>query len=210
MVQLGYQETERLLRKYKIHTPLSRLVSSKKELFEALEKIKFPIAMKVYSDRILHKTDVKGIILGVDTKEEAVKAFDQLMRIKDAEAVHMQRMHEGHHVLIGMKRDSQFGPVIAFGLGGIFVNVMKDVSFRIAPITQHDANEMMREIKAYPILSGFRGGKKADFQLLRNILMAVSKLSMDNNEIDELDLNPVIVNEKEAVAVDARFIMQEI
>ena len=113
----------------------------------------------------------------------------------------------GHEVLIGMKRDSNFGPVIVFGLGGIFVEILKDVSRRVAPLSPIDADEMMAEIKGYKLLTGARGQKPVNLSALRKIILAVSKMSLEHPEIKSLDLNPVIVNEKEAYLVDVRVII---
>ena len=115
-------------------------------------------------------------------------------------------VENAEHVIIGGKRDPQFGPIVMFGLGGVFVEVMKDVSFRACPITRKDAMDMMQEIKGYQILKGYRG-KSYDLNSLVNVLMKVCKLLMENQKIQELDINPVFVLKKGAVAVDARIVL---
>ncbi len=114
---------------------------------------------------------------------------------------------DGQECIIGMIRDPQFGPVIMFGLGGIFVEVLKDVSFRVAPLADEDIEEMIREIKGYRILSGIRGAKPSDIDAIKNILARVSEIAIDNPQIKEIDLNPVIVHENGASIVDSRMIL---
>lgn len=197
------------LKKYGIPLPAAKEVKTKQEAVDAARQTGYPVVLKIVSKTILHKTDVGGVKLEIQNELQLREALEEMQKkipAKDIEGFLVQKFYDGHYVLIGMKRDSQFGPVIAFGLGGIFVEIMKDVSFRVAPINEKDAEEMMKEIKAYPILEGARGGIKADKKLLVEILLAVSKMAMENPEIDEIDLNPVVVNGKEAVAVDVRII----
>jgi acyl-CoA synthetase (NDP forming) len=115
---------------------------------------------------------------------------------------------EGQECIIGMIRDPQFGPVIMFGLGGIFVEVLKDVAFRVAPLTNKDIDEMIKEIKGYKVLTGIRGKKPKDIEAIRHILVRLSDVAIDNPEIEEIDLNPVIVHEKGASIVDSRMILK--
>lgn len=201
-----------LLKKYGIPLPAAREVKTKQEAVDAAKAIGFPVVLKIVSKTILHKTDVGGVKLGIQNELQLREALEEMQKripAKDIGGFLVQKFYDGHYVLIGMKRDSQFGPVAAFGLGGIFVEIMKDVSFRVAPITEKDAEDMMREIKAYPILEGARGGIKANLPLLASILVSVSKMSMENPELKEIDLNPVVVNAKEAVAVDVRIIRED-
>jgi len=198
-----------LIKKYGIPSPIAREVKTKQEAVDAAKQIGYPVVLKIHSPTILHKTDVGGVKLCIQNELQLREAFEQMQKkipAKDILGFVVQKFYEGHYALIGMKRDSQFGPVIAFGMGGIFVEIMKDVSFRVAPISEKDAEEMMKEVKAYPILEGARGGIKANKGILVEILLAVSKISMENPEIKEIDLNPVVVNEKNAVAVDVRII----
>ncbi|MDI6738208.1 MAG: acetate--CoA ligase family protein [Nanoarchaeota archaeon] len=197
-----------LIQKYGIPLPIAKEVKTKQEAVDAAKAIGYPIVLKIISKTILHKTDVGGVKLEIQNEMQLREAYEGMEKRlkKDIDGFLVQKFYEGHYVLIGMKRDSQFGPVVAFGLGGIFVEIMKDVSFRVAPITEKDAVEMMQEIKAYPVLEGARGGIKVNKGLLVEILLAVSRMAMENPEIKEIDLNPVVVNEKNAVAVDVRII----
>lgn len=188
------------------------VVRSAAEAEDCAGRIGYPIAMKIVSPDVIHKTDVGGVILNVG--EGLVReSFERLKGIADAngfrfEGVLMEKMApQGIETIIGAKRDPQFGPVVMIGLGGIFVEIFKDVSFRVAPIEQDDAVEMLSELKAYPILRGIRGRKPADVESLVNSLLTVSRMMVELEAIEELDLNPVIVYEKGCRVVDARVIL---
>ncbi|MBN2112431.1 acetate--CoA ligase family protein [Candidatus Woesearchaeota archaeon] len=178
-------------------------------------KIGFPVAMKIISKKVVHKSDVGGVKVDLKNEKEVAAAFDEITKsakekIKaKPEGILVQKMESGREVIIGLKRDPQFGAVVMFGLGGVFVEVMKDVSFRIAPLTKDDCIEMIEEIKGYPILKGARGQASVNINALVKILMAVSSIGLKNKKITEIDLNPVIVNEKSAVVVDARIISEK-
>ncbi|MBU4241616.1 MAG: acetate--CoA ligase family protein [Nanoarchaeota archaeon] len=208
-MQLDYKEAHKVLKEYQIDFPKYEMAASKKEAVRIAKNLGFPVVLKITSQKIIHKSDVKGVKLDLRNTEEVEKAYDEIMSKvsnKDIDGILVQKMILGNYILIGMKRDESFGPVIAFGLGGIFVEVMKDVSFRIAPITTKDAKEMIKEIKGHKLLEGFRGSEKVDFDKLVELLLNVSKLSMENKDIKEIDFNPVVVNSKEAMVVDVRFI----
>ncbi|HII16151.1 MAG TPA: acetyl-CoA synthetase [Nanoarchaeota archaeon] len=201
-------DAKEILKQYGIPLPVMKTVKTKQDAVDAAKAIGYPVVLKIHSSTILHKTDVGGVKLGIENEYQLREAYEAMeKRLKNGiDGFLVQKMYEGHYVIAGMKRDRQFGPVVAFGLGGIFVEIMKDVSLRIAPLTGKDADEMIKEIKTYPVLAGARGGIKADLALLKDILMKVSRLSVEHPEIKELDLNPVVVNAKEAVAVDVRMI----
>lgn len=204
---LSYSETCKILSRYGIRQPVSRLVKSKSEAISFAKKVGYPLVMKVNSRKIIHKTDVNGVRLGIKSKEELEDCYKEMsyrFRNIELEGFILQKMYGGHYVIIGMKRDKQFGPVIVFGFGGIFVELIKDVSYRIAPVSIADAEEMIQEIKLYPALEGARNGIKANTKKLAEIIVKVSKMAMKEKDIHELDLNPIIVNQIEAVAVDAR------
>ena len=206
---LSYSERERLLSKYGIKKPTGRLVKTKNEAVSLARKIGFPLVLKVNSSRIIHKTDVNGVKLNINNLKELESCYNEMagkFKNQDVNGFLLQKMYEGHAVIIGMKRDKQFGPVIVFGFGGIFVELVKDVSYRVAPINIKEAEEMIHEIKMFPVLDGFRGGIKADIQKITELIVKVSNLVMNNKDIQELDFNPVIVNDKEAIPVDARIV----
>ncbi|MHA1264967.1 MAG: acetate--CoA ligase family protein [Candidatus Helarchaeota archaeon] len=213
-------ESKQIITAYGIQTSKEFIVDSADAAVEAANKIGYPVVCKIVSPDILHKTDAGGIKLNLQTDVEVKAAFEEIM--KNAKAyksdakiigINVQEMaKEGiAEVIIGLTTDPQFGPALMFGLGGIFVEIYKDVSFRVCPITEYDAREMIEEIKAYPILNGFRGRPFADVDTLVNILLKSSKLAIDFPEIDQMDLNPIIVYEKGkgCAVVDARIILKE-
>ncbi len=187
------------------------------EAGEIAEKIGFPVVLKIVSPDISHKSDVGGVIVGVKTKEEAVEAAKKILgnvskRAPNARitGILVQKMApKGLEVIIGGLRDNIFGPVVMFGLGGIFVEVLRDVSFRVAPITLNDALEMMNEIKSAKLLEGYRGQPPVDKEALAKTIIAVAKLLEENPEIDSIDLNPVIAYPDKALVVDARIILRQ-
>lgn len=198
--------------------PVTRFALAKNdaEAVECAEKIGYPVVMKIVSPDIIHKSDVRGVILDLKSAEDVRDAYGQILRnVKkhDAKAritgILVQEMAPSStEVIVGAIKDPQFGPAIMFGLGGIFVEVLKDVTFRIAPITEDEACEMMSEVKAYPLLKGYRNTPPADTKAIARILLNTSKLVTDHPEIKELDLNPIIVYENGAKTVDARIIVE--
>jgi acetyltransferase len=208
-----FPATLKLLARYGINVP-GILLRRKTELATAFKKFKNqPLAMKVISKEIVHKTDAGGVRLNLVTVDEAAKAWDGIansskvrkLKVKNP-SMFVQPMAKGKEVIIGMKRDPSFGPVIVFGLGGIFVEALKDTAMRIAPVSVEEAHAMMEEIKGSKILRGLRGEKSVNMDALANIIAAVSKLSLAHPEIKEIDLNPVIADSKTATVVDARMI----
>jgi len=197
------KEAEKILKRYKIPICISKICNSKKDVFSC--KIEFPIVLKALSPKIIHKTDSGAVIVGIKNKTELRMAFEKFKKFGEINYL-IQKQEEGKEIIIGMKRDAQFGPVILFGLGGVFVEVFKDVSFRIAPLSKKDIYEMINEIKAIKILKGFRGEKSVNLDKVSDILSKLSVLSLKEKHISEIDFNPVIVNETRAVVVDARLI----
>ena len=209
-------EAKNICKEYGIPITQLEIAHTAEEASEFSEQIGYPIVLKIISPDVLHKFDVGGVILNVKSQKEARKAYNQIVEnIKkhkpDAriDGILVQEMAPcGTEIIVGSIKDAQFGSTLMFGLGGTFVEVMKDVSFRIAPITEADAQEMISEIRAYPILQGYRGQPPCDISAIIRILLSTSKLVMDHQEIKELDLNPVIVYEKGAKTVDARIILE--
>lgn len=204
-----------ILKKYKIPVASFSIAKNARQAVKIAKKIGYPVALKLVSKEIIHKTDVGGIKLGIESDEELTKAFDQILRdVKKKhkkaviEGILIQKMiPKGQELIIGGKHDQQFGKVIMFGLGGVFTEVFDDVSMRVTPINQKDAMKMIEEIKGYKILSGYRGDKY-DIGALIEILLKTSRLLSENASIKELDINPVIASSKGAVAVDARIIVE--
>lgn len=211
---LTVEEARNILEFYKIPFVESELVKKEEEAVLVAHKIGYPVVLKIVSPQVIHKTDVGAIIVNMKNEKELRKGFRKIVsnvkkKIRKAriDGVLVQKMVEnGQQVIIGGKKDPQFDQTIMFGLGGIFVEVFEDVSFRIVPINRFDAEQMVQEIKGYRILKGFRG-KKYDVKALIDILLKVSKLLEENKEIQELDINPIFVSSKGAIAVDARIVI---
>jgi acyl-CoA synthetase (NDP forming) len=189
--------------------------SSHEEALEAAERLGYPLALKVLSPHISHKSDVGGIVLGIKDEGSLKRAWDEMLnRVQKAtpdaplDGFLLQRMVVGgREVILGGKRDPSFGPVVMFGLGGVYVEVFDDVSFRVAPLTREDAEEMIAEVKGNRLLRGIRGEKPADVEAVVDCLLRLSQLLQDFPAIAEVDINPLIVLEKGAVAVDARMVL---
>ncbi len=202
MKVLDFEKTRKLLLKHKIPFPKTELATSKKQALFFAEKIGYPVVLKI-SLLVLHKTDVKGVITGIKDRKEMEKAWEHIGR----KEVLVQKMIKGKEIILGMKKDAQFGPVLMAGFGGIFVELFKDVSFRIAPVDEKQGLEMLKELKSFPVLKGFRGDRGVNIKEIVRVIVNLSKLSLDKN-IKEIDFNPLIVNEKKAFVVDAKIIYE--
>ena len=209
-------ESKQILKEAGINTTEIKLARTKEEAVSHSKELGFPIALKIVSPDILHKTDVGGVKLGLNNELDIGNAYDEIISmIKKQEpaakihGVSVQPMaRPATEVIIGMSKDPQFGPVLMFGLGGILVEVLKDVSFRIVPLTRRDAREMIGEIKGYPILEGYRGQEPANIAVLEELLLKVSEFVDSRPEIAELDINPIFAYSDGALAVDARVILE--
>ncbi len=213
-------EAMKLLELYNIPIARYGFAQDEEEAVKIAKDIGYPVVLKIVSPDISHKTDVGGVIVGVESDEGVREAFRKIMsNVKNAApnariaGILIQEMAKPGflEVIVGATRDPIFGPVIMFGLGGIFVEVLKDVSFRIAPLSPRDADEMVREIKSYKILEGYRGMPPRDIEAVKDIILKVSKLMLEVVEIKELDLNPVMLYAKGegAKIADARMILGE-
>ncbi|MCJ7492141.1 MAG: acetate--CoA ligase family protein [Dehalococcoidia bacterium] len=208
-------ESKDILEEAGIPTARARLATTADEAVAAAREVGFPVALKAASPDITHKSDVGGVKLNLTTPDEVKAAFDEIIAAAkraqpDAkiDGVSVQKMaRPGIEVIMGMSQDAQFGPVLMFGLGGILVEVLKDVSFRLVPITPRDARQMVQEIKGRPLLEGYRGQEPADVEALEKLLLRLSDFIEKHPEIAELDLNPIFAYKDGAVAVDARIIL---
>ena len=208
-------EAKELLREYGIPVPDFKLVKSEEEISGLANGINFPITMKIVSPDIIHKTDAGGVKLNIQDEREAKLAYQEIIfnakkYNKGAQifgVITYSMISKATEITIGMMKDPHFGPVIMFGLGGIFVEILKDISFRVLPIEERDAREMITEIRGYEILKGARGKSPRDIQAIEGVLMKISKLTMENPEINEIDLNPIFIFEKGLQVVDARMIL---
>ena len=205
-------ESKELLQEIGISVPSQRLITSIDETISAAEEIGFPVVLKLIAEDIVHKSDTGAVKLNIKDKDELEAAYKDLMNIPShkEKKISVQKMADEPitELIIGMTTDAQFGPALMFGIGGILVELLEDVSFRIAPVTEYDCREMIREIKGFPILDGYRGKPKADINAIVDTLMKISDLVIKYEEINELDLNPVFIYEKGLICVDARIILK--
>lgn len=209
-------EAKTVCKEYGIPITEFKIAKTAEDAINFSEEMGCSTVFKIISPDVIHKFDVGGVILNINSREDAKKAYNKIMdNIKKykpnakIDGVLVQEMAPcATEVIVGSIKDPQFGPTLMFGFGGTFVEIMKDVSLRIAPITIQEAKEMISEVKAYPILKGYRGQPPADIKELAKILLNTSRLVMDHPEIKELDLNPIIVYENGAKTVDARIILE--
>jgi acyl-CoA synthetase (NDP forming) len=208
-------ESKEILEEAGIPTARARLAGNAKEAAKLAKELGFPVVLKIVSPDITHKSDVGGVRLDLKTQEEVSAAYEEIIAAAkkaqpkaQIEGVAVQKMaRPGIEVIMGMSQDPQFGPVLMFGLGGILVEVLKDVSFRLVPLEPRDAKQMVREIKGYPLLEGYRGQEPADVEALEKLLLRLSEFVEKHPEVSELDLNPIFAYKDGALAVDARIIV---
>lgn len=208
-------EAKKLFSLYNMPVTKIKVAENEDEAVKAAKNIGYPIVLKIVSPQILHKSDAGGVIIGIEDERGIREGFKKIINnVKkykaDAEitGVLVQEMApKGTEIIVGSTTDPAFGPTLMFGLGGIFVEILEDVSFRVAPITEEDAHEMIKEIKAYKILEGARGNPPIDQDTLAEILLKTSEMLMDCPEIKEIDMNPILAYPDGARIVDARVIM---
>jgi acetyl-CoA synthetase (ADP-forming) len=209
-------EAKTICMEYGIPVTKFEVALNENEAAKYADEIGYPVVLKIVSPDIIHKSDAGGVMVNLKNPAEVTDAYKKILEnVKkyksDAKIVGIlvqEMAPQSTEVIVGAIKDPQFGQTLMFGLGGIFVEILKDVNFRIAPITPDDAKEMITELKAYPLLKGYRNTPPADIDALVNILCNTSRLVMDNPEIKELDLNPVMAYQKGAKTVDARIILE--
>lgn len=214
--QLDEIEAKEILSKAGIPVIKTELARNQKEAVSISKKMGFPVVLKVASPAIIHKSDAGGVKLNLKNSAQVTRAYTEIIsaikKIHPYAKIHgvsVQKMaRPGVEVIIGMTKDAQFGPVLMFGLGGILVEVLKDVSFRVVPVSRKDAGEMIREIKGYPILEGYRGQEPVDIVYLEELIVKISDFVEKNPQVKELDLNPIFAYRDGALAVDARIILE--
>jgi len=208
---LSEYESKQFLASYGISVTKEVLVNDAKDLSKAAEEIGYPMVLKGCSSEIAHKTE-KGLIrVDIRNDEEAKEAFEAIMANMSGteDAVLVQEMVKGERELvIGLTRDPQFGPCVMFGLGGIFTEILKDISFRVAPLEKRDALEMMQEIKGHKILEAVRGMEAADLDMLADALISMGRIGLENEKVKEIDINPVILSGSKPLAVDALVVLE--
>jgi len=208
-------EAKQVLEEAGVPVSPARLARTRDEAMQLAASLGYPIVLKIVSPQITHKSDVGGVALNLASSDEVGAAFDRVVASAKQhepnatiDGVAVQRMEkQGVEVIIGMTKDPQFGPVLMFGLGGVLVEVLKDVAFRVVPLDARDARQMVHEIKGYPLLEGYRGHDPADVAKLEQLLLKVSAFVEAHPEVAELDLNPVFAYKDGAIAVDARIVL---
>jgi acetyl-CoA synthetase (ADP-forming) len=209
-------EAKAICTEYGIPVTKFKLAKNEAEAVKFADAVGYPVVLKIVSPDIIHKSDVGGVLVDLKNARDVENGYTKIIKnVKRHNekarvvGILVQKMAPpSTEVIVGMTKDPQFGQALMFGLGGIFVEVLKDVTFRIAPITADEAREMINEVKAYPLLKGYRGTPPADIEAISKILLSTSKLVMEHNEIKELDLNPIMVYRKGAKTVDARIILE--
>jgi acyl-CoA synthetase (NDP forming) len=211
--------SKQVLKEYGIHSPQSLVIHVNEDITTALQKLSLPVVLKLVSPDVLHKSDFGGVALGLSTVDAIQSAMDDMTkRCREngykIEGFLLEEMAaKGHEIVIGGYCDETFGPVIMFGLGGIFVEVLQDVTFRICPITKVDAREMIHELRGHALLKGARGGVSVSDYVLIDTLLAVggeNGLFFELKDIiKELDINPLLAREKGVIALDARIVLAE-
>jgi acetyltransferase len=210
-------EAQRILHGANIPVPRSHIARTLDEAVSYAEAIGYPVVMKVVSRDILHKSDVGGVALDLDNKEEVIDAYGAILqncRMHRPDAIIdgievSQQVSAGTQIIIGARRDRSFGPILMVGLGGIHVEVMKDVSFRALPIGRQEALDMLKELKSYPVLLGVRGEEKRDIDAIIEVLLRVGVLLLHSEQVTDIEINPLVVYEhgRGGIAVDARVLL---
>lgn len=209
-------EAKSICAKYGIPVTKSIVAHTSDEAVDSAEKMGYPVVLKIVSPDVIHRSDVGGVKVGIQNPEDVGRSYVEILEsvkkkvvgAKIAGVLVQDMVPPTTEVIVGAIKDPQFGPAVMFGLGGVFVELLKDVTFRIAPVTLAEALEMITEVKAYPLLMGYRNTPPVDVDAIAGIIVSTSTAIMENPQIKELDLNPVMVNEKGAKVVDARIILE--
>jgi acetyl-CoA synthetase (ADP-forming) len=210
-------DAEKLASAYGIPVAKSGTATSVTQALSLSKKIGYPVVMKIVSPDVLHKTDMGGVRVNIKAPSEVREAYrailgNTLRYKKDANVagILVQKMATtGHEFVIGATRDPQFGPTVMFGLGGIYVELFRDVSFRFAPVSEKDSFEMIKELKAAPLLTGFRGSRPLDISATSSAIRSVGSMIVDNKDIDSIDINPIFVYSRGVMATDVRIILRK-
>jgi acetyltransferase len=217
---LSEADSKEILEAYGFVTPKGSIATTSEQAAGIAEQIGFPVVMKIWSPDLTHKSDLGGVVLGLENKREVMDAFDLMMyripkkapKAKILGVLVQEMCRRGKEVVIGMNRDPHFGPLIMFGMGGTMVEVLKDVTFYLAPLTAEEAKQMLMNTKTYKVLKGFRGEEGVDIDAIAESLQRLSQLVTEFPQIQELDINPYIVSTAGTapVAVDARMRVKKI
>jgi succinyl-CoA synthetase beta subunit len=206
-------EAYTILEEYGVGVAPWALCDSAQEAIEAADRIGYPVVMKVVSPQIVHKTEFGAVMIDLSSAKEVNEAYSKLMESAlshegvEVTGILVSKMLKGLEIIVGSTMDPQFGPLLMFGLGGIFVEVFKDVSYRIVPLEEIDIEEMLSELKGSKLIRGFRGMEGVNIEDLKRVLISISTLLTDLQDIMEMDLNPIFGNSTEVRVADARIIL---
>ena len=209
-------EAKQVLKEAGVNVVDSLLAKSKDDAQRIADELGYPVVLKIVSPDIVHKSDIGGVKLGLADRDAVAAAYEEVISAAkkaspgaNVHGVSVQPMAKGGlEIIVGMTKDPQFGPVLMFGLGGVLVEVLKDVAFRIVPLTRRDATQMIHEIKGYPLLEGYRGQEPANVPMIEDTILKVSGFVEQHPEIKELDLNPIFAYKDGLAAVDARVVLE--
>jgi acetate---CoA ligase (ADP-forming) subunit beta len=207
---LSENESKQLLMQYDIPITKEKVVTTEEDAVAAAAEIGYPVVLKGSGEELSHKTELNLIVLDLRKEDEVREAYKDLTSKPEAavKEVLVQQMVKGdRELVVGLTRDAQFGPCVMFGIGGIFTEILKDTSFRVAPLTRWDAMDMMEDIRGKKILDAFRGKAAVDREVLADILMAVGQIGMDHDSVQEIDINPLKLVNGKPVAVDALVVL---
>ncbi len=215
--ELTELEAKNILEEYKIPVVKTKLATTADEAIELAASLKYPIVLKIASPDILHKIDAGGVLTSLETPKEVKNGYRKIIqnakrynpRARILGVTIQRQIPRGVEIIVGALKDPVFGPCVMFGMGGTWVEIMNDVSFRLAPTTVNEALEMMTEIKAYPLLTKYRGTEGVDLQGIADIIVKISKLMSENLNIAEIDVNPIFARVDSVIAVDARMVLEE-
>jgi len=197
-----------LLRLAGIDVPRFLFTADSADAIRFANEIKYPVVAKVVSPDIIHKSDASGVVLGIQDDKMLGKIFEDMGKIRGFQGIIVEETVKGIELIVGMKMDRQFGPVVLLGMGGTAVEIYKDVTLRMVPLREHDTESMMMCLKARPLLEGYRGAEGVNLDELKRMLMTFSGLVMEfENEVESVDLNPVMCNTSRCVVADARIIL---
>lgn len=207
---LSEYESRLVIESAGVFVSTAELAKTREEAIEAAEKMGFPVVLKGCSAELAHKTEAGMVALNINSPEQVARVFDELTgKVKNLDGILVEKMVRGNReFVIGLTRDSSFGPCVMFGLGGIFTEALQDVTFRVAPLTREDALEMIDEIKTKKLLGEFRGSPAVDREALAKALVGVGNLGVQYDAIAEIDINPLIVCGDKPVAVDALVVLK--
>ena len=214
MELLSFKKTKKILKDYGIDLVASITVEKRGDLARAIKKVGFPAVMKAISPEVIHKTDQGLVKVGLNSRAEVEEAYVEIERIIKkknipVEEILLQKQGKGIELICGIKKDPTFGQTIVFGLGGIFTEIIKDISFGICPLKKSEAVLMIKKIKGYKILTGYRGAPSTDINRLADFLRAVCRLALENSKIEGIDFNPVFASGKKILVADAKIMVKK-